>query len=54
MWLNPNSHLNNKSGANDPRDNIPARSLPQDHKLKSQNNDGLSVRKKIKMTMRSV
>ena len=54
IWLNPNTHANNKNGPNDPRDKIPARSLPQDHKLKSWNNDGTSVRKRIKQTMRSV
>ena len=37
----------------DPRDGVPADLVPIDHSVKSRENEGMSVRKKIKTVMRS-
>lgn len=37
----------------DPRDGVPADMVPIDHSVKSRENEGISVRKKIKHVMRS-
>ena len=52
-WLDPQSHANYGTGY-DPRDGIPAEELPIDHARKSAIEPSISVRKMIKMTMRSV
>jgi hypothetical protein len=53
LWLDCKNHRNSDKGY-DPRDGIPSEELPMDHKKKSSIEPGLSVRKMIKMTMRSV
>lgn len=37
----------------DPRDGVPSDIVPIDHQIKCRENEGLSVRKKIKQIMRS-
>ena len=37
----------------DPRDGVPSDMVPIDHSIKSRENEGISVRKKIKNVMRS-
>ena len=53
MWLDPKNHKSNAKG-HDPRDGILSEELPMDHKKRSTIEPGLSTRKMIKMTMRSV
>ena len=53
LWLDSKNHKNNSSGY-DPRDGVPSEELPMDHKKRSTIEPGLSMRKMVKMTMRSV
>ena len=45
--------VNGKMQDKDPRDGVPSDVVPIDHTIKSKENDGVSVRKKIKQVMRS-
>ena len=50
-WLDPKSH---QSTAHvDPRDGVPGEELPIDHNKRYKGDERISVRKKIKQTMRS-
>ena len=53
LWLDSKNHKNNETGY-DPRDGIASEELPMDHKKRSTIEPGLSMRKMVKMTMRSV
>lgn len=53
LWLDSKNHKNNDKGY-DPRDGISSEELPMDHKKRSTIEPGLSMRKMVKMTMRSV
>ena len=53
LWLDPKSHANYNTNY-DPKDGIPSEDLPIDHRQKSGIEPAISVRKMVKMTMRSV
>ena len=53
--MNKSKHavINGQMKEIDPRDGVPSDIVPIDHHIKSKENDGISIRKKIKMVMRS-
>lgn len=55
LWLSKSKHVvvNGVTREIDPRDGVPADMVPIDHSVKSRDNEGISVRKKIKHVMRS-
>lgn len=50
-WLDPKTHVS--TAHVDPRDGIPGEELPIDHNKRYKEDERISVRKKIKQTMRS-
>ena len=55
IWLSKSKHViaEGQMKEIDPRDGIPSDMVPIDHSIRSRENEGLSVRKKIKNVMRS-